>query len=50
MNQEYLDLAFCELLTEISAGIEYPDALWNVNNKFKVPGEALQFMYNAHCE
>ena len=48
--QAKLDAALSDLLREIATGAEYPDAHWRVANRWRVPGEALQEMYDAHHE
>lgn len=47
LTQEKLDEAFSDLLHEIAAGVEYQSALWIITHRHKVPGEALQEMYDA---
>lgn len=47
-TQEQLDEAFSDLLAEISAGKEYPDAVWTITQRHGVPSEAMQEMYDAH--
>jgi hypothetical protein len=50
MDQAELDEAFAELLHQIACGREYPDAQWAVADEFKVSADALQEMYDAHCQ
>jgi len=47
-TQEQLDAAFSDLLHEIAAGREYPDAVWTITQRHKVPSEAMQEMYDVH--
>lgn len=44
-----VELALADLLRQIAAGQEYPDAQWAVSHRLNVDFEALQRAYDDHC-
>lgn len=48
ISRDRIDAALADLLREIAAGAEYPDAQWRVSQRHRVSADALQAAYDEH--
>lgn len=50
MEQARLNEAYSVLLQMIAVGVEYPDAIWKVSQRFNVSHDTLQQMYDGEID